>query len=392
MNTPAAVPATAAHPRALHTLETPCLIADRQRIARNAARMRERAEALGLTLRPHLKTLKAAAAARLAHGGATGPITVSTLREAEYFLARGFVDLTYAVCLVPNKFAHVAALVARGARLQVLVASETMAAALADAFTDAGQPLAVMLEIDCGDGRTGLAPDDAALVAAARTIEAAGGLRFAGLLTHGGHSYGARTRQEIVAAAEDERSALLEGRDRLREAGIRTPLLSSGSTPTAMLGENFDGLDELRPGVYLAGDLFQVQLGTCTLDDIAVSVLATVIDVDRARGQVVIDAGGLALSKDRSTAESPVDYGYGLVVRADGTRLPADPVVGGVSQEHGRVTCAGANGMPWSELTLGAMVRVLPNHACMTAASHGRYWVVEGGEQVVDEWDKATGW
>ena len=248
-----------------------------------------------------------------------------------------------------------------------------------------------MIEIDCGDHRTGIAPEDDALIATAEALDGADAIEFAGLLTHGGHSYAAKSIDEIVAVAEEERSSLVSAKQRLSGVGIDTPILSSGSTPTAMLGENFEGLDELRPGVYLAGDLFQAQIGTCSLDDIAISVLASVIDHDAERNRLVIDAGGLALSKDRSTEYSPIDYGYGLLVRADGSRFGADLIVAGVSQEHGQVTSVDT--LPYDELPIGSMVRVLPNHVCMTAASYDRYFVTQGtGAEINDEWEKVSGW
>ena len=375
----------------LADLETPALIADRARIEANAKRMRDRLAARGVALRPHLKTTKSAAIAHIAHGGVTGPGTVSTLREADYFLQHGFDDLTYAVCITPNKFAHAASLVERGARLKLLLADAGTAQALADFACDRGVKLAAMIEIDCGDHRTGLVPHDAALLDCARVLDSADSVDFAGLLTHGGQSYACRTKADIVAVADEERQALLDAQARLAETGIAVDALSAGSTPTAALGERFDGITEMRPGVYLAGDLFQWQLGTCDFDDIAVSVLASVIACDRRGNRVVLDAGGLALSKDRSTAEAAVDYGYGLVVREDGSRFGVDAIVTGVSQEHGVVSSDAQ--LPFDELPVGARVRVLPNHVCMTAASYQRYYVVDDGDTtVVDEWHKASGW
>ena len=134
-----------------------------------------------------------------------------------------------------------------------------------------------------------------------------------------------KTTAAIAAVAEEERVALHRAKERLADEGIEVSTLSSGSTPTAMLGKDYRGLSELRPGVYLAGDLFQAGLATCTIDDIAISVLASVIAHAPARNELVIDAGGLALSKDRSTEHSPADYGYGLVVRADGSRFESRP-------------------------------------------------------------------
>jgi D-serine deaminase-like pyridoxal phosphate-dependent protein len=377
--------------RRLTELETPCLIADRHRLTANAGRMRERARRFGVGLRPHLKTTKSAAIARIAHDAASGPITVSTLKEAEYFFRHGFDDITYAVCLSPNKFAHAIDLVDRGAKLKVLLASEHIARQLVDATAGRSRPISVLIEIDCGDHRTGLEPHSAELPAVGRCLARARGVTLAGLLTHGGQSYGCTRREQIVAVAEAERTCLLRAREHLASHGVEVPLLSSGSTPTAVCGENYDGLDELRPGVYLAGDLFQAQLGACAMEDIAISVLASVIAHDPARNRLVIDAGGLALSKDRSTQHSPVDYRYGLLVRADGSAFETDLIVADVSQEHGKVTSSAP--LPFAELPVGAMVRVLPNHACMTAASYDRYYVTEGtGLALVDEWDKASGW
>jgi len=375
----------------LAELETPCLIADAARVESNARRMRERASGFGLALRPHLKTTKSAAIARIAHGGEAGPGTVSTLREADYFLDNGIGDLTYAVCITPNKFAHAAALIDRGCDLKLLLASAAMAHALTE-FAAAGTvPLKVMIEIDSGDHRTGFAPDDPELADAARILANGENVELVGLLTHGGHSYACRTPAAIVAVAEQERSALIRARDRLRSAGIEAGVLSAGSTPTAVLGKNFDELGEIRPGVYLAGDLYQAQLGSCLMDDIAVSVLASVIAQDPVRNQLVIDAGGLALSKDRSTADAPVDYGYGLVVDEQGRLPQGDLIVSGVSQEHGIVTSRAP--VDFGAWPVGSRVRVLPNHVCMTAAAYDRYFVVEGEDSaIIDEWHKASGW
>lgn len=377
--------------KSLLDLETPCLIADRGRIEANAGRMLARAEAHGFRLRPHVKTTKSAPIAEIAHGGRKGPITVSTLKEADYFLGQGFGDITYAVCITPNKFRHAADIVDRGADLKVLAASASAARGLAEFAGARKVPIKVLLEIDSGEHRTGFAPQADELPVSARHVTGCAGLHFEGLLTHGGHSYGATTRQEIVAIAEQERLSLLAGRQALADADIEVRVLSSGSTPTAMFGETYAGLDELRPGVYLAGDLFQAQIGSVSMEDIAISVLASVVAHDPARNSLVIDAGALALSKDRSTQKSPVDYGYGLLTRADGSRFPKDLVVTGVHQEHGEVTCDAP--MPYEELPIGAVVRVLPNHVCMTAASYGRYHVTDGeGLTIVDEWDKTRGW
>lgn len=374
----------------LDRLETPCLVADRSRIAANAARMRQGVASSGVRLRPHAKTVKSADIASMAHGGAAGPLTVSTLGEADYFLDRGFADLTYAVCITPNKLAHAANVVGRGGDLKLLLASEAVAMSVSDYAGSNDYVFKVLIEIDCGEHRTGFEPDDPELVRTAQVIAASDSLTVEGLLTHGGHSYRCGSPAEIADVAEQERQSLLAGQKNLRAAGIDAPVLSSGSTPTAVHGRSFDGLTELRPGVYLAGDLFQWQLGTCAFEDIAITVLSTVIGHDRARNRLVIDAGGLALSKDRSTANSPQDFGYGLLTRVDGSAFDQKLVVGGVHQEHGEVESAAP--IPYDNLPLGSFVRVLPNHVCMTAASYDRYYVTDGiGTDIVAIWDKVGG-
>jgi D-serine deaminase-like pyridoxal phosphate-dependent protein len=141
----------------------------------------------------------------------------------------------------------------------------------------------------------------------------------------------------------------------------------------------------------MAGDLFQAAIGAHAREDIALSVLATVISHNRARNQIVVDAGGLALSKDRSTQALPgADAGYGLVLDAGGEASFGELFVAGVHQEHGEIR--GEAPLPFDRLPIGARVRILPNHACMTAAMYDAYLVVDGGTDVVGHWRRTNGW
>ncbi|MDP8914699.1 MAG: hypothetical protein M3N39_14135, partial [Pseudomonadota bacterium] len=165
---------------------------------------------------------------------------------------------------------------------------------------------------------------------------------------------------------------------------------SAGSTPTAVHMHSGEGLTEIRAGVYMAGDLFQVGIGSQDVEDIAASVVATVISHKPERNQIVVDAGGLALSKDRSTAALPErDMGYGLVVDLEGRPAFGRLIVGGVHQEHGEIQ--GAEPLPFDRLPIGSRVRILPNHACMTTAAHDRYLITEGAK-IRAEWEKVGGW
>jgi D-serine deaminase-like pyridoxal phosphate-dependent protein len=258
------------------------------------------------------------------------------------------------------------------------------------AFADANRiPLRAWIEIDSGEHRTGLAPADRRIVEIADILQSSGA-RLAGVATHGGHSYLARGAEAIRAVAEQERLAVVGAAEMLRDAGHEVHGVSAGSTPTATHACSGDGLSEFRAGVYMAGDLFQAGLGAQREQDVAGSVLATVISHKPEHNQIVLDAGGLALSKDRSTAALPDgDFGYGLVVDLAGDASFGRLIVEGVHQEHGEVRSASP--IPFERLPIGSRVRILPNHVCMTAAAHGRYVVAER-EEVRAVWEKTSGW
>ena len=365
----------------IEALRTPCLVLDKQRLVSNLERMSARARALDVCLRPHIKTAKSVDIACLAVGEG-GPLTVSTLREAEHFAAHGFADLVYAVAIVPDRLDRVARLGAQGARVQLFVENLDAARAV---VAHPGR-FEVLVELDSGEDRTGVQDQDT-LLAVARLLHGAPNTRLLGVATHGGHSYQARTVQQRVAVAEQERRVAVEAAELLRSAGMPCPVVSVGSTPTAVHARHLDGVTEARPGVYTLGDLFQAGIGSLDLDDIACSVLATVVSHRRSAQRLVIDAGGLALSKDRSTAGWPFDAGYGLLADAQSGELLEGLRVEGVHQEHGEVT----GPIPWERLPVGARVRVLPNHICMTAAMYDRYHVVEGG-RVGAVWPRVNGW
>ena len=371
----------------LTSLNTPALILDRAVVTRNTRRMAERMRANGIALRPHLKTAKSARVADLATAGHSGGITVSTLAEAEYFLDRGFGDITYAVCIVQAKLAQAAALMTRGADLKIL--TDCVGTARAIAAENHGVTFNVLIEIDSGDARTGLLAGSDDIIEIGKIIDGAPNAMLAGVLTHGGHSYGADNVDGIKRIAEEERLAVVEAAGRLRQAGLPCPMVSAGSTPTAVHGETFEGLTEMRPGVFVFFDLDQLAREACSREDLALSVLASVIGHNRHIGQIVIDAGALALSKDISANARWPEVGYGSVCDPKSMAPLDDLHVAKVSQEHGVIPVE--NERAFQRLPVGSKVRVLPNHACITAAAYDRYHVVEGIE-VVDEWDRVNGW
>ena len=196
--------------------------------------------------------------------------------------------------------------------------------------------------------------------------------------------------EEVIQVAEQERQLAVKAAERLRQEGMSVSCVSIGSTPTACFAESFDGVTEIRPGVYLFGDLFQAGLGVCSENEIAVSVLASVISINEKRNTFVIDAGGLALSKDRSTANSPKDMGFGKVVGLSMEYSEFNLTIKEVHQEHGEVYCDDAN-FPWEQLKVGEPVMVLVNHICMTAAMYDEYIVIDS-DKVSAKWSRINGW
>jgi D-serine deaminase-like pyridoxal phosphate-dependent protein len=374
----------------LDDLPTPALILDRAILRRNLKRMSDRLRRAGVMLRPHLKTAKSLAIGRMAVEGHDGRITVSTLAEARYFAEGGFTDILYGVGVVPSKLAAVAELRRSGVDLHVVTDNLEVAGAIAAAATG-GDSFSVLIEIDSGAGRAGLPyPELPGLLEIARVLHEAPGAKFAGVMTHAGHSYHQSTADGIAAVAEQERAAIVSAADRLRRAGISCPIVSAGSTPTAVHARDFTGITEMRPGVYVFNDLDQEYIGSCGAGDLALSVLASVIGHYPHRNQMLIDAGALALSKDISAQEFKPQVGYGTIVDAP---VP-DMAVVACSQEHGFVGAEGA--IPFGNLPVGARLRILPNHACITAAAYGCYHVVDsevdGGKSVVDIYDRINGW
>jgi len=366
----------------LDDLPTPCLVLELGILKANLARMREAvARHRGPVLRPHMKTAKSLAVADLAAPG-KGPITVSTIAEARYFAGGGFRDQIYAVGITPAKLDAVAALNAQGCDVKVITDDTDAAQAIA---AHPG-PLRALIEVDCGEGRGGVAPDSPLLAEIAGRL----GARCAGVLTHAGHSYAERSMagMERVAAAE-QRGARIAA-ERLRALGARVEVVSIGSSPTALHGREMPGITDIRAGVYMFGDLFQAQIGTHGMGDIAVTVLASVIGRKPDRNAVLIDAGAIALSKDRSTEKAPKDYGFGLMLDIDGRPSFGEAIVVRTHQEHGEVR--GASPLPFNRLPVGARVRIAPNHTCLTVAAHDRYHVVDGGREVIGIWERVNGW
>lgn len=382
---------TAAAVTTLQDMETPCLVLDTVRMERNIARLRERLANLGVGLRPHLKTAKSIEVARKLMDSLCGPATVSTLNEVTQFAAAGVRDMIYAVGIAPAKLKRVIALRATGVDLVVILDTVVQAEAVAAASREESMPIPALIEIDCDGHRSGVLPTDAGrLLEIGHVLQQGAELR--GVLTHAGGSYTARGTEALRQCAENERSGVVAAATILREAGLPCPIVSLGSTPTAHYVTDLTGVTEVRAGVFVFFDLVMAGIGVCSIENIALSVLATVIGHQHDKGWILVDAGWMAMSQDRGTAKQAVNQGYGIVCDITGSPYP-DLILADANQEHGIMALRpGASGV-LPDLKIGDRVRILPNHACATAAQHHSYRVVHGTDITVKaEWARFGGW
>lgn len=374
----------------LAALETPALVLDEAKMRRNIARMQQRMDELGVTLRPHAKTSKCAEVVEQQIAAGAKGITVSTLKEAERFFAAGIDDILYAVAIVPTKLDHALSLIRKGCKLRVITESIEGARAISEHGRRNGHVYEVMIEIDTDGHRSGVKPADPLLIEVAGALK--NGAKLAGVMTHAGGSYACRTREEREAFAEQERSRCVAAAEALRKGGFDCPTVSVGSTPTALAATNLDGVTEVRAGVYIFFDLVIAGIGSCSRDEIAISVLGSVIGHQREAGWIITDAGWMSMSRDRGTQKQPHDYGYGMVCDADGNPIP-DLVFDEANQEHGVLRWTGSKDVDLAKrFPIGSQFRILPNHACATGAQHQSYVVLPADGGGLKHWNRFGGW
>jgi D-serine deaminase-like pyridoxal phosphate-dependent protein len=339
---------------------TPRVIVDAPQMARNLDRMQALVASSGKALRPHAKTHKSPViASEQLRRGAVG-ICCAKLGEAEVFVAGGCDDITLPYPLLPSQAARVAALLER-ARIRFIVDDVDVARAWSDEGVKRGLRFEVLLKVDVGFHRCGVAPEAAR--SSVRAMDGFSGLSLAGVLSHAGHAYGARSESALAQVAVNER-VLLETivRDARRD-GIDLPVVSVGATPTARFSAAEPGITEMRPGNYVYFDRTALALGAATLDECALFVMTTVVSRPAA-DRFVLDAGSKTLSSDPARGFEP-QQGHGLLLAGLSGRevLPA-LVIERLSEEHATVRVSGDRGVA---LQQGDRVRVLPNHSCVVS-------------------------
>ena len=374
----------------LEELDTPCLILDKSLLEKNCFKARKKCLELNTILRPHVKTPKSIEIAKIALDNQEGPITVSTLNEAEYFASAGFKDILYAVCIIPKKLKRLNFIQQKySCMIRMVIDSVFVAQEILNYSKLHNANFEILIEIDCGEGRSGLFHQDQKIRDISRVFAEYEQTNLIGVLTHAGHSYSTKDKNEILSISNIERAEALASIKNFSNFNKMSPVISVGSTPTMFLASNLDGISEIRAGIYMFWDLAQASRGICKIEEIAISVLASVIGHNHQRKRIIIDAGSLALSKDVSANNFMKEAGYGLVCNPD-TGIPFDGLnVSEVHQEHGSIDLESTD---WFEnFPIGSLVRILPNHACLTCAAHEKYNVLEN-ELITESWSRTNGW
>lgn len=353
-------------------VETPALLLHHDVMERNLEQMAARAKRLGVALRPHIKTHKCLELGRRQIARGAKGVTVSTLFEAEVFANGGFTDLTWAFPLDRTHVPHVQRIVARGVTLRVVLDDLETARAVA------GSGLHVWLKVDCGYHRAGVDPSSRYGLEVARELGAERGITFDGILSHSGHAYRTRNKEEAAQIAEQERQVMAWFAELLRKDSLPVRGVSVGSTPAMVAVKDLTGVTEARPGNYIFYDRTMVLIGCCERKDVAVTVLATVVSHQPGASHFVIDAGALSLSKDLGPAHLGLETAYGEV------KGHPELSVASVSQEHGLIRATSPAAIE-GKFKVGQRIEIVPNHSCLTEAHFDEYVVVQG-DRIMDRW------
>jgi D-serine deaminase-like pyridoxal phosphate-dependent protein len=359
----------------LADLPTPQVLIDRRRATANIDRVQALADAAGLRLRPHAKTHKSPIVARWQiDRGAVG-ICCAKLGEAEVFADAGIADIRLPYPVNPSNAARVVSLLDRAA-ISIIVDHLDVARSWSEAMQRATRTLNVLIKVDVGFHRCGIDPAGDAL-GFVKTVASLPGLRLRGLLSHAGHGYNAASDADLEAVARDEAQTLIDLRDRAAAAGIAIEELSVGATPTLRFSVRQRGLTELRPGNYVYFDRTQVALGAATLDDCALTVLATVVSAP-ASDRIILDCGSKTLTNDQARGIAP-SPGFGAVLESDASprRIDASLTIERLSEEHATVRVTGG-----TRLKPGDRVRVVPNHSCVVSNLVDVVRLVDGDDVV----------
>jgi len=364
----------------------PALLLDQAQAQHNLDRLIARIAAAGVQFRPHFKTHQSANVGEWFRARGVTAITTSSLSMARYFADHGWQDITVAVPLNILEMETVRELAGR-IQLNLLVDSLPAVAALASGL--AADDVRVWIEVDPGYGRSGVRPGQAALaLSLAQAISAIEHAHFAGLLTHAGQTYTARTPAMVRKLHDEAMVRLQTVQQHLNQNGFTPCPLSVGDTPAASILDSFPGVAEIRPGNFIFYDLMQAQIGACDSSDIAVAVACPVIGKYPQEQRVVIHGGAVHLSKEGLVEPGRTVFGYPTIIQngSFGPAITTAPLIS-LSQEHGVLQFEDAD--LWDQIDIGDLVAIFPVHSCLTANLHPAYLTLTGEHLPI--WQPDTG-
>ena len=374
----------------LKDLFTPCLILDKAKFDANIQKIKSIVLKQKIDFRPHLKTAKCLEITKILVREFGPRAMVSTIEELEQLKSSGINDFLYSVAIVPNKLDRIAKNLSNNCKITVAVDNISTAQELVSFYKSTGNKITAVVELDLDGHRSGVRPyATEQLIKIGKCLDEFD--LFRGVMSHAGESYGLSNEKDINNCAKNEADQTVMAAETIQKAGINCELVTIGSTPTALSGYQNMGITELRAGVFVFFDLVQSGVGVCEVNEIALSVLTTVISINREIDAIIVDSGWMALSRDRGTSSQKIDYGYGQVCDENG-ELIDDLIVTSVQQEHGIIQVREGSDAKLPNLKPGTLLRILPNHACATAAAHSRYHVVNKEDKSIKIWDRFNGW
>ncbi len=374
----------------LKDLFTPCLILDRGKLDDNIRKIKSIVSKQKINFRPHLKTAKCLEITKILVKEFGPRAMVSTIEELEQLKSSGINDFLYSVAIVPNKLERIARNLSNNCKITVSVDSISTAQELVAFYKSTGNRITAVIELDLDGHRSGVRPyANEQLIKIGKCLDEFD--LFRGVMSHAGESYSLSNEEAINNCAKNEANQTLMAAETIQKVGINCELVTIGSTPTVLSGSKNIGITELRAGVFIFFDLVQSGVGVCELNEIALSVLTTVISINIEIDAIIVDSGWMALSRDRGTSSQEIDYGYGQVCNQHG-ELIEDLIVTNVQQEHGIIQVREGSHAKLPNLKPGDLLRILPNHACATAAGHSRYHVVNREDKSIKIWDRFSGW
>lgn len=357
-------------------IQTPTLVLNHIQAKRNIQHMADKAKQSGVRFRPHFKTHQSAEVGQWFREVGVETITVSSIDMALYFANHGWQDITVAFPANPLEIDKINEL-ASSIQLNLLVESEDIVCFLEENLRS---NLNVWIKVDTGYGRTGIPWDAERLINVANAIQQTEKLQLQGLLTHAGHSYRYRSKDQVKALYADYFSKFKAAQKRLEDAGVNQLEMSLGDTPSCSIMDDFSGINEIRPGNFVFYDLMQFNIGSCSEDEISLAVACPVVAKHEERGEVIIYGGAVHLSKDFVTNQKGLkSYGGISLPTEDGTWGPMLPncYVSSLSQEHGIVRL---DDTTFAQTKLGDILMIIPVHSCLTVNLLKKYFTPQHEE------------